>query len=60
MFLFNMLVESTYWFVSLVQVVYMPRRGDQVEVCGGGKPVKVSLFNEVMSLHQVGVGGIVH
>ena len=27
---------------------------------GGGKPVKVSLFNEAMSLHEAGVDGVVH
>ena len=27
---------------------------------GGGKPEKVSLFNEAMALHEAGVGGIVH
>lgn len=42
------------------QVVYVSRREDQVQVCGGGKPVKVSLFNETMSLHEAGVGGVVH
>ena len=42
------------------QVVYMSRREDQVHVCGGGKPVKVNLFNEAMSLHEAGVHGVVH
>ena len=37
------------------QVVYVSRREDQVQICGGGKPVKVSLFNEAMSLHEAGV-----
>lgn len=36
------------------QVVYVSRREGQVQVCGGGKPVKVSLFNEA------GVHGVVH
>ena len=27
---------------------------------GGGKPVKVSLFNEAMALHEAGVDGVVH
>jgi hypothetical protein len=27
---------------------------------GGGKPVKGSLFNEDMSLHEAGVDGVVH
>jgi hypothetical protein len=26
----------------------------------GGKPVKGSLFNEDLSLHEAGVGGVVH
>ena len=43
-----------------IQVVYMSRREDQVQVCGGGKPVKVSLFNEAMSLHEAGAHDVVH
>jgi hypothetical protein len=27
---------------------------------GGGKPVKGSLFNEDLSLHEAGVDGVVH
>ena len=27
---------------------------------GGGKPEKVSLFNEAMTLHEAGVDGVVH
>ena len=42
------------------QVVYVSRREDQVQLCGGGKPVKVSLFNEAMSLHEAGVHGVMH
>lgn len=42
------------------QVVYVSRREGQVQLCGDGKPVKVSLFNEVMSLHEAGVHGVVH
>ena len=43
-----------------IQVVYVSRREDQVQLCGGGKPVNVSLFNEAMSLHEAGVHGVVH
>lgn len=43
-----------------VQVAYVSRREDQVQICGGGKPVKVSLFNEAMSLNEAGVHGVVH
>ena len=43
-----------------IQIVYVSRREDQVQLCGGGKPVKVSLFNEAMSLHEAGVHGVVH
>ena len=43
-----------------IQVVYVSRREDQVQLCGGGKPVKVSLFNEAMSLHEAGVHGVIH
>jgi hypothetical protein len=43
-----------------IQVVYVSRREDQVQLCGGGKPVKVTRFNEAMSLHEAGVGGVVH
>ena len=42
------------------QVVCVSRREDQVQLCGVGKPVKVSLFNEAMSLHEAGVHGVVH
>jgi hypothetical protein len=41
-------------------VVYVSRREDQVQVWGGGKPVKGSLFNETLSLHEAGVDGVVH
>jgi hypothetical protein len=41
-------------------VVYVSRREDQVQVWGGGKPVKGSLFNEDLSLYEAGVDGVVH